>query len=91
MLTKQQAAEVWNILVECCGADADGDMPVQFFHSATTTPNLEFRFQGRLGFGGKVFLEHPPRVSCYQEDSSPKRRTMMNSANLRLQKIIEKT
>lgn len=87
ILTKDQAIQVWEILVATCGADSSSDAissRQQFIHATGTTRRVEFRFQGKLGFGGKVYVEEPPRVSCYPEDSTPERVAMIKKANEQL-------
>lgn len=48
----------------------------------------EFRFQGVLGFGGKVwFSQDRIYVTCYPEDETPERKVMIASANEQLAKL----
>src|SRR6266404_1389602 len=48
--------------------------------------NLEYRFQGSLGFGGKLWISHrgPPYVTCYQEHETEGRKMLMELANQEL-------
>lgn len=73
---------VFNILVDTCGA-SEGMREEFVFHWPDCR---EFRFQCRLGFGGKVYDERPasPRVSCYSEDENPYRVAAIAEANARL-------
>ena len=90
VLNEQQALSVWKILVEECGAaddDWDRDMFVQSA-SEEQRRRLEYRFCGDLGFGGKIYLDDPPRVSCYPEDSTPDRQQMIEMANKRLKDMF---
>lgn len=84
MTRLERADRVFDILVEECGAVED--MREDFrFHFADTP---EFRFQGHLGFGGKI--HNPvvdPYVSCYPEDETSHRRAMINRANKRLDQM----
>lgn len=50
---------------------------------------LEYRFNGSLGYGGKLWLnDHEcPRVDCYSEDMTPERRKMIKKANEALQAL----
>lgn len=83
-LTPSQAKLVWFTLVDVCGADRDQDAQDDFVR-LSRDPNLgEYRFQGTLGFGGKVYMENPPRVSCYREDETPERRKVVERANAML-------
>ena len=83
------AARVWAVLVEHCGASQAGSTADQFFYHVGKVDRggLEFRFQGALGFGGKVYLEplsrwHPCfRATCYAEDETPARKAMLERAN----------
>lgn len=78
-------ALVWKILKEHCGA---GDYWRENFLQVAKAHeerghDLEYRFQGALGFGGKVYIERhrAPRVSCYKEDDTPERLKMIRKAN----------
>lgn len=73
------AKAIWAVLVAVCGASPDERDG--FVYHTLQTPGLDYRFQGNLGFGGKVYIEHPPRVSCYREDENPERLMMVDSAN----------
>lgn len=84
ILTENQAKQVWDILVDVCGAENDDQSGQSFVHHAIMNNRLEFRFQGKLGFGGKIYVEEPPRVSCYQEDNTPERADMIANANEQL-------
>ncbi len=74
-----RADAIWAVLVGLCGASPDERDG--FVHRAARTPGLEYRFRGSLGFGGKVYMECPPRVSCYREDENPKRLILVDAAN----------
>jgi len=88
ILTEDQAREVWKIIAATCGAD-NYSLDQFVFHSGRTD-RLEFRFCGKLGFGGKVYVEEPPRVSCYPEDETPKRAGMIAKTNSQLCSLWEK-
>ena len=79
------ADAVWAVLVGVCGASPDERD--DFVHHALRTTLLEYRFQGNLGFGGKVYMGDPPRVSCYKEDENPVRRVIIDGANALLAAI----
>lgn len=84
---------IYDVLVEECGAHDSGDKRREFaFHFPACR---EFRFQGALGLGGKVWAEHHINVgeisttwkftvTCYSEDGTPERRAMIERANARL-------
>jgi len=75
--------EVWRILVEECGADEDD---LYFVDGAGNF--REWRFQGALGFGGKIWhMNGDLYVNCYPEDRNAERDMMVERANARLAKI----
>ncbi|MER7280520.1 hypothetical protein ABT369_39385 [Dactylosporangium sp. NPDC000244] len=70
-MTEDQANAVYNVLVEHAGARED-DRDAFVYH--VTHGCEEYRFQGVLGFGGKLYVEPRRwRVSCYREDETPAR------------------
>lgn len=85
-LTHFQAEAIWLVVVHVCGAIPE-EM-INFVRYAEEDP-LEFRFQGKLGFGGKLYFDTPPRVSCYQEDETPERKRMIEDANKFLAVLAE--
>lgn len=100
-LSKEIANEIYDILVEDCGAPdrsielektylvERGEFVREF--SEKDNPTKEWRFCGRLGFGGK-FWHNNDRfyVSCYAEDRTEEREEMMNCANEKLEEVYEK-
>lgn len=81
MSTYPAPEAVWEILVEEAGAWAD-DLP-QFQHHWPGC--VEYRFQGRLGFGGKVWANQGQvYVTCYPEDSTREREAIILACNKRL-------
>lgn len=90
ILNEQQARAVWEILVEECGVSAIDSGVEQFIDTAARKckPHLEYRFFGNLGFGGKVYLDTPPRVSCYPEDENTARKRAIEKANKRLEELF---
>jgi len=83
ILTEDQANQVWAILITTCGA-GDDDMRQQFVRHSGNTHGLEFRFCGDLGFGGKIYVQEPPQVNCYIEDTTTQREEMIAAANEQL-------
>jgi hypothetical protein len=83
--------QVWTILVEECGAPDDELSRRSFIHIMLNEPDtMEYRFQGKLGFGGKFWPGgdfYPPHVSCYMEDETDERRAMIRRANSRLRNL----
>lgn len=88
-MTEEEAQKVWDILVEECDAGSRGRE--QFVATVTKgeTPCREYRFQGALGFGGKLYME-PRRwsVGYYSEDESAYRNLCEARANARLHDLF---
>ena len=56
------------------------------YHHTSDQPCDEYRFQGKLGFGGKYWrLEN--RVSCYREDETPERLRVIVELDAALAKL----
>lgn len=80
---ERKANRVWDILVDECGAsNSYRDIFVHHFPTLT-----EFRFGGRLGFGGKLYAGSPLRVGMYREDETPATLEMQKRANQRLRTL----
>jgi len=84
-LSKDIATKIYKIL-EDIGAPTS--MRESFIWSQTRDDIHEWRFQGKLGFGGKFWNEwsyieekHKWRVSCYTEDETPEREKLINDTN----------
>ena len=86
-MNEQTASQIYNILIEECGAQQDGR---EAFVQRQTDDHypFEYRFCGALGFGGK-FRRSSSRwyVTCYSEDKTPERAAMIETANQRLEKL----
>lgn len=89
-LTIDQCNKIYDILVEA-GASADEHMRQDFIHHFTSyDPPTEWRFMGKLGFGGKfryrpcgaVFI-----VDCYSEDMNSTRRKVIDETNTKLKPL----
>ena len=77
---------VYNILVSTCEAS-----PLGRFDFLQHFPKCqEYRFQGALGFGGKIYAKSDGSmyVSCYAEDVTPTITKMMTSANKKLTTLL---
>jgi hypothetical protein len=81
------ASAVWEILVDECGAWNSDDSALRDFERHWPDCR-EYRFQGRLGFGGKVWANvGQVYVTCYREDETPERAAMITRANVRLEAL----
>lgn len=71
-LTEDQANQIWDVLIDLCQAPPDNGTRQQFVSHCVTSDEVEFRFQGSLGFGGKLYyaprINEAPRVGYYPED-----------------------
>ena len=72
-------------LNEICGHRLDYSLAHSLEHwlDGERSGSYEFRFQGSLGFGGKIYF-NPHRglyVSCYREDETPERNSAIERMN----------
>lgn len=83
--------EIWDVLVRLCKASAleKAQFESYVLEHAMSHSVREYRFQGALGFGGKVWLNTGefPYVTCYPEDLTDSREAMIRSANEALKKL----
>ena len=80
-IVRPDANAVFDVLVSECGADCR--QRAEFV--ALWPECVEFRFQGALGFGGKVWWNADRcYVTIYREDETARRREMVERANERL-------
>lgn len=70
--TEQEANAIWDILIAEAGANGDLSARHDFLHEALSGNWTEWRFGGKLGFGGKV-RNNMGRVyvTCYRENETP--------------------
>lgn len=61
-------------------------------HTEKDFPATEWRFQGKLGFGGKLYTgsDMVCRVGCYLEDDTEETNEIILKANGMLEKIYER-
>lgn len=79
-LPPKKAEHVWDAL-EIFGGAHPADRE-DFLYAVTTTGITEWRFQGKLGFGGKFWLSNGRwYVSCYSEDLTPERIELVKRIN----------
>lgn len=78
----------YDLLVEHAGARPDPEEREVFVQTFTQVeyPGSEYRFQGRLGFGGKFYRQGDQHyIGCYPEDETPARRAILDLVNRLLQ------
>jgi hypothetical protein len=76
VITEAVANQVWDILVKEAGANEGVEREAFLHHAVGQNYVQEYRFQGRLGFGGKVFLREQDvgwRVYYYSEHRNDER------------------
>lgn len=83
--------EIWDVLVERCQASSLGKPEFESYmlENALSRHPMEYRFQGALGFGGKIWLNTGefPYVTCYPEDLTDEREAMIRATNEVLKKL----
>lgn len=81
-LTEEEARKIWKILVGEAGADKRTREEDSFVYHATREHNLEWRFCGVLGFGGK-FKNNTWGwyIDCYVEDNRDDRIEIIEKVN----------
>lgn len=88
-ISHDQALRAYDILVEHAGArDDEGERQAFAQHVAhVERPCQEYRFQGKLGFGGKFWNDdrrETPFVNCYSENATPERTSIILKTNAAL-------
>lgn len=85
-LTDAQKDAIWDVLVEVCGAGERWRSNFAYHFPA----GGEFRFQGDLGFGGKVWADRRRvYVDCYRENETPENLAKIERTNAELARIIQ--
>ena len=87
---EEEAIQIWKILVEHCGLfDEEVEMNRFMWVQSKDKICREFRFQGKLGFGGK-FRVRPDSwyVDCYQEDETAEILEAIKAANMALAQLL---
>lgn len=79
---------VWFILAETCGAP-NTDLARYSFVKTMQDGCSEYRFQGALGFGGKIYNSfNRLYVDCYIDDATEERKFRMKCANDALRNLL---
>lgn len=86
-VSADEAEAIYDVLVAQAGA-SEAQRP-DFVHHATTRGITEYRFQGVLGFGGKVWNDSGGwRVTCYPEDRTEARDEAITATNNLLRLLL---
>jgi hypothetical protein len=92
LITPEQAAQAFDILVRHAGARADERDLFVHHVSNPFSPAKEYRFCGHLGFGGKFWNSDNrgsrPHVSCYRENLDGRTLAIMDETNARLDDLF---
>lgn len=82
--TDNEADAVYDTLIQHAGV-VDSESGRRQFRSfyENRFEAREFRFEGDLGYGGKIFFAkyESPYVTCYREDKTDTRRAMIKATN----------
>lgn len=90
-LSTAAANALYDVVVHLAGAPES--LREQWVHYATAEGShfggLEFRFGGKLGFGGKLVYDgfRPAFVSCYEEHRSPAKDAIIAATNADLKLV----
>lgn len=91
-ITKEQAEAAYTILVEEAGANPDKYERYAFVHYVVEKHGDEYRFIGKLGFGGKFRNngnhDDTPYIDCYPEHLTPARQTIIDNVNGKFVKLF---
>lgn len=82
-LREDEAGVIYGLLVAGAGARDCEDERDCFIRYAAGQQDVEWRFQGALGFGGKLYFDgwSVPRIGCYPEDQTPARQAIIEKLN----------
>lgn len=87
-ITFDIANSIVDILIEHCGVAANRRNSI--VEELMWQQLTEYRFQGELGFGGKLKHKHNKLyVDYYPEDKTTQREQMVQAANTKLEKIYK--
>lgn len=83
---------IYSILIQHAGAPISPHYRESFICHFTEGPpfGVEWRFAGRLGFGGKFFRNDRSEhyyVTCYSEDSNSERKAILAKVNELLKEL----
>jgi len=88
VILPELANAVWDVLVDCAHASNHEWQREAFVNYATGRTEIsEYRFQGALGFGGKVRIGSEWQVTCYSEDANVRREAIIKRTNQALAEL----
>lgn len=86
-MNAQQANKIYEVLVNTAGASESLRTGFVEAHTRDKRPCTEWRFMGKLGFGGKYYADRNT-VDCYPEDISPERKELIQKIRSELKDIL---
>ena len=87
-MTQSKANKVYDLLVSIGGAYEPNRDSFIYHHTENKDGCSEWRFCGKLGFGGK-YRSQTNTVDCYYEDFDKEREAIINQLNEALSKITD--
>jgi hypothetical protein len=85
-MNKNRANKIYDILVNLGGASERMKDSFIYHHCESNDGCDEWRFGGKLGFGGK-YRSRTNTVDCYLEDETISKKHLIKNINLELSKI----
>lgn len=85
-MTIEKANKIYDLLVSIGGAYEGMRDDFVYAHLDKEYPCREWRFGGKLGFGGK-YRSYYNTVDCYSEDETPNRLEIIEKLNTALAKL----
>ena len=86
-MSEEKANKIYDLLVSIGGASETMRNAFIYHHSKDKDICEEWRFCGKLGFGGK-YRSRYNAVDCYSEDETKERLKIITKLNLELSKIV---
>ena len=86
LLQPELADKIYDLLVSVGGASERMRDSFIYHHCENKDGCDEWRFQGKLGFGGKYYSVKN-RVDCYTEDRTQEAEAIINELNLKLSEL----
>ncbi len=85
-MTEDFANKVYDILINMGGASEDMRDSFVYHHVKSKDGCDEWRFGGKLGFGGK-YRSRTNSVDCYAEDETSQRKNIISQINNELSNL----
>ncbi|RYD66077.1 MAG: hypothetical protein EOP83_05935 [Verrucomicrobiaceae bacterium] len=94
-ITWDQAEDAYTVLVREAGAIDTPEERYAFAYYLAKREGDEYRFQGKLGFGGKFRNngnhDCTPYIDCYPEDMTEQRKIIINRVNAQLSELFPRS